>query len=846
MSIIAVVVLASATLHGDRAQQRQPPPERAERPAAASPAVPARATARPAQPALAVSSQRQPPAMSIATQRQVLDQYCVTCHNSRTKTGGVALDVVDLANVGAHAEVLEKAVRRVRAGLMPPTSARRPDAGTLASLAEGLEASLDRAAPSPNLVAPGLHRLNRTEYANAIAELLDLEIDAAAYLPVDDATSGFDNVAAGLNVSPALVEGYMAAAGKISRLALGRATAPEEKRYLAPQDYSQETHVEGLPFGTRGGLLIRNYFPADGEYLFSWFPVRGNTGELYGAESKDEQLIVLIDGERVGSFDISKLPQGTDNDKNDLRLNVKAGYRTVGFTFLSNTQIPGDDLNHHYLRSVLDTNPIPGFIFHPQVGQVKILGPYNGTVATDTPSRKKILACTPATPQAETACARTILNRLARQAFRRPVTAEDTRMVMASYESGRGKTGTFEDGIERGLQGILSDPEFVFRAEAPPSRPGASQAYRITDLELASRLAFFLWSTSPDDQLITVASRGQLSNPNVLDAQVRRMLADPRSGELVRNFAGQWLQLRNLPSAAPTTQMFPDFDDNLRQAFRIEAEMFFDSILREDRSVIDLLNADYTFVNERLARHYGIPGIYGSEFRRVKLDGALEDRRGLLGKGAVLLTTSNPDRTSPVLRGKWVLMNILGVVPPDPPAFVPPLRQSDKMANGQPVPLEISMRERMQEHRANPTCASCHMMMDPIGFALESFDAIGKARTQEFGKTLDLSAQLTDGVKFEGPAGLRQALLRYSPQFVRNLTEKLFVYALGRTVDYRDMPQVRAIARDAARSNYRMSSLILGIVKSPAFTMNRYDAEGEGTTAARDRKEAAAPTKDRS
>jgi mono/diheme cytochrome c family protein len=841
MSIVAVIALASATLHGGQAQQ----PPGARRPAATSPAAPTQPAATPARPAPIASTPRQAPAMAAAAQRQVLDQYCVTCHNSRAKVGNVVLDTVDLANVGPHAELLEKAVRRVRAGLMPPAGAMRPDAATLASLAAGVEASLDRATATPNLVAPGLHRLNRTEYANAVRELLGVEIDPAAYLPVDDSTSGFDNVAAGLTISPALVEGYMSAAAKISRLSLGRATLPEEKRYLAPQDYSQEGHVEGLPFGTRGGLLIRHSFPADGEYLFAWFPVRGNTGELYGAEAKNEELIVLIDGERVGSFDISKLPQGTDNDKNELRVKVKAGYRTVGFTFLANTHIPGDDLNQHYLRSVLDTNPIPGFIFYPQVGQVKVLGPYNGSASTDAPSRKKILTCTPATPQEETACARTILTRVARQAFRRPLTADDTKVLLEFYQSGRGKSGTFDDGIERGLQGILSDPEFVFRTEAPPAQLRAGQAYRINDVELASRLAFFLWSTTPDEPLITLASRGQLSDPKVLEAQVRRMLADPRSRELVENFAGQWLQLRNLPSAAPSTQLFPDFDDNLRQAFRIEAEMFFDSILREDRSVLDLLTGDYTFVNERLARHYGIPNVYGSRFRRVTLTAGTDDRRGLLGKGAVLLTTSNPDRTSPVLRGKWVLMNILGVVPPEPPANVPMLRQSDKMANGQPVPLEISMRDRMQEHRASPTCASCHQMMDPIGFALESFDAIGKTRTHEFGKPLDLSAQLSDGAAFQGPNGLRQALVRYSPQFVNNLAEKLFVYALGRSVDYRDMPQIRAVVRNASGANYRMSSLIQGIVKSPAFTMNLHDADAGSATAARDRKEPAAQTKDR-
>jgi mono/diheme cytochrome c family protein len=818
VSFVAATVLVSVTLHGRQAQPRaQAEPQRAFKAGqrAAAPSTP--------RPALVTSSSRQPATIPVPAQRQLLDQYCVTCHNSRSKTGGVALEGIDLANAGQHADVLERAVRRVRAGLMPPATARRPDAATLVSLAEGLEASLDRAAASPNLVAPGLHRLNRTEYANAVRELLGVEIDPAAYLPVDDTTSGFDNVAAGLTISPALVEGYMAAASKISRLALGRATLPEEKRYLAPQDYSQETHVAGLPFGTRGGLLIRHHFPADGEYLFAWFPVRGNTGELYGAEAKNEELIVLIDGERVGSFDMEKVPNGTDNDKNELRLKVKAGLRTVGYTFLANTHIPGDDLNQHYIRSVLDTTPIPGFVFSPQVSQVKILGPYNGTPATDTPSRRKILTCKPTTPQQETACARTILIRVARQAFRRPIAADDTKVLLEFYQSGRGNTGTFEDGIERGLQGILSDPEFVFRTEAAPARLGAGQPYRINDLELASRLAFFLWSTTPDDQLITLASRGQLSSPKTLDAQVRRMLGDPRSREFVENFAGQWLQLRNLPSAAPSTQLFPDFDDNLRQAFRVEAEMFFDSILREDRSALDLLTADYTFINERLARHYGIPNVYGSRFRRVTLDAALDDRRGLLGKGAVLLTTSNPDRTSPVLRGKWVLMNILGVVPPEPPPNVPLLRQSDKMANGQPVPLEISMRERMTEHRSSPTCASCHQMMDPIGFALESFDAIGRSRTQEWGKPLDVSAELTDGAKFEGPAGLRQALLRYSPQFVNNLTEKLFVYALGRSVDYRDMPQIRAVVRNAKGANYRMSSLILGIVKSPAFTMSLND-----------------------
>jgi len=763
--------------------------------------------------------------MSVAPRRDLMTQYCVGCHNAKLKSGGLVLDPADIGHAEQHAEVYEKVVRKLRAGMMPPPGAPRPqDPSVLQALAEGIEVELDRAAVKPNLVAPGVHRVNRTEYANAIRDLLGLEVDSAAYLPVDDSSSGFDNVAGSLSVSPALVEGYMSAAGKISRLAMGHETAPQEKKYIAPQDYSQETHIEGLPFGTRGGMVMRHTFAADGEYVIAWFPVRGNTGELYGADRTWEKLEVLIDGERVGQFDISKLPQGTDNDKNELHIKVKAGQRTVGVTFPATTDIPIDDLNQHYVRSVLDTNPIPGYIFSPQVGQVIIRGPYEGTRPKDTPSRKTILTCEPKNASEEIPCAKKILGTLARKAYRRPANDGDVETLLTFYQSGRNK-GDFEDGIERALQAILSDPEFVFRGEADPAGVKPGEAYRISDLELASRLAFFLWSTSPDDQLISLASQGKLKDPKVLEAQVKRMLSDPRSHELVKNFAGQWLQLRNLPSAAPVTQMYPDFDDNLRQAFRTETEMFFESILREDRNVLDLMTADYTFVNERLARHYGIPNIYGSQFRRVTLGPDLDYRRGLLGKGSVLLVTAQADRNSPVLRGKWVLMNLLGIVPPEPPPNVPVLRQSDKQANGQPAPLEVSMRDRMQEHRANPVCASCHLKMDPIGFSLEAFDAVGKYRTIEWGKPLDLTGELSDGVKFQGPAGLRNALMRYSPQLVRVLTEKLLIYALGRGVEYQDMPLVRSIVRETGRNDNRFSSLILGIVKSPPFNMNVKEGE---------------------
>ncbi len=758
--------------------------------------------------------------LTAATARQVLDTYCVTCHNAKAKTGGLALDKADVEHVGTNAEVWEKVVRKLRAGMMPPMGLRRPDAATYEGLTAWLEGELDRAAAAkPNFVPPGIHRVNRTEYANAIHDVLGLEIDPAEFLPVDDSSSGFDNVAGSLGISPALVEGFMSAAAKVSRLALGHETAPTQKKYIAPQDYSQEHHVEGLPLGSRGGMLINHYFPADGDYVISWFPVRGNTGELYGSERKDEHLEVLLDGQRVKLFDIAKIPNGTDNDKNEARLSVKAGMHKVGLAFLNATDVPMDDLNQHYLRSVLDTNPIPGYIFSPQVSQVIIMGPYNGARATDTASRRKIFVCQPANEGEEVGCAKKIIATVGTRAYRRPLNDGDVESLLSLYQKGRNK-GSFEDGIELALQYILADPEFIFRGESDPQNVKPGQPYRISDLELASRLAFFLWSSPPDAELINIASQGKLKDTKVLEQQTRRMLADSRSHELVENFAGQWLQLRNLPSTAPITQMFPDFDDNLRQAFRTETEMFFESILREDRSVLDLLNADYTFVNERLARHYGIPNVYGSQFRRVKLTGELDVRRGLLGKGAIELVTSEPDRTSPVQRGKWVLMNLLGIIPPDPPPNVPPLRQSDKMANGQPVPLEISMRQRMEEHRANAACASCHKIMDPIGFALENFDAVGKLRTTEFGQKLDVVGQLSDGSKIDGPAGLRDGLIRYSPQFVRVMTEKLLTYALGRGAEYYDMPVVRSVVREAAPANYRLTSLIVGIVKSAPFQMN--------------------------
>ena len=779
-------------------------------------------------------SQKAAPGAALAPPRALLDQYCVTCHNSKTRTGGLALDAVDPAHIADNTEVWEKVVTRIRSGLMPPLGSKRPDPATLEALVSGIETELDKeAAAHPHFVPPGVHRVNRTEYANAIKDLLAVDVDPAAYLPVDDSSYGFDNVAASLSISPALVEGYMTAAAKISRIAVGHEISPSQKKYIAPQDYSQENHIEGLPFGTRGGMLIKHYFPADGEYVISWFPVRGNTGELYGSNRRGEQLEILMDGERVKVFDIDKLPQGTDNDKNEVRLEVTAGSHQVGLAFLSTTQVPIDDLNQHYVRSVLDTNPIPGYVFSPQVGQVIIMGPYNGQRPKTPASREKVFTCRPAPGGDEIPCVKKIINDLARKAYRRPITANDTETLLGFYQKGRNESlaahnglppvrpeDAFEDGIQMAIQGILSDPEFVFRGEMEPANVKPGQAYRISDLELASRLAFFLWSAPPDDELLGLASQNKLHDPKVLETQTRRMLASPKSAELIKNFTGQWLQLRNLASAAPVTQLFPDFDDNLRQAFRTEVEMFFESIVREDRNAMDLMDADYTFVNERLARHYGIPNIYGSQFRRVTLGPGFEARRGLLGKGAILLITSVADRTSPVQRGKWVWQNILNVIPPEPPPNVPVLKGSGKTNNGQEAPVEQSMRERMQEHRANPVCASCHMKMDPIGFMLENFDGVGAWRTTQFSQPLDVSGQLADGAQLKGPVELRNQLMKYSQQFLRGVTTKLMTYALGRGVEYYDMPTVRAIVKDAGANNNRFSSLVVGIVKSAPFQMS--------------------------
>jgi mono/diheme cytochrome c family protein len=763
------------------------------------------------------------PAFDAVASRAVLDQYCVTCHNDRTKTANLSLQQLDLATVGDHPELWEKVVRKLRAGVMPPPDVRRPPLAEYDAIRDFLEAEIDRKAatrPDPRVPgAPGtvvLHRLNRTEYANVIRDLLNLQIDVTTLLPPDDSARGFDNIAGSLTISPTLLEAYTTTAARVARMAVGYWKTPTESTYLAPGDTSQNQHIEGLPFGTRGGMLARHHFPADGEYKFSI----QNFG--IGSYVPGEQLELIIDGERAHLFKyqgvgLSQGMSGEGDGSLDVTIPVKAGSRMVGATFLATNYRPSLDMVRQYDRKSLENNSIPQLQYYPAIGFLRIQGPFTAQRPTDSDSIRKVFTCRPANVSQEEPCAKSILSTLTRRAYRRPATAQDLEALMGFYEEGR-RAGGFEDGIELALRRLLASPKFLVRAEKEPANVPGGRAYRISDLELASRLSFFLWSSIPDDELISVASTGRLTNPRVLEQQVRRMLADPRSDALVGNFAGQLLYLRNLQATSPDGVFYPDWDDELRQSFRRETELFFESIVREDRNILDLLTADYTFVNERLARHYGIPNVYGSHFRRVTLGPELDYRRGLLGKGSFLAVTWTQNfRTSPVKRGVWVLENILGTPPPEPPPNVPPLEDS---AGGSGKVL--TLREQMTLHRKNQPCAGCHKIMDPIGFALDNFDADGKWRTKQGGDggaPIDASVALYDGQQAAGPAGLRQALLRYSPQFVRMVTEKMMTYALGRGVEYYDMPVLRSIVRDGARDNNRFSAIVLGIVKSAQFQM---------------------------
>ena len=745
-----------------------------------------------------------------------LQQHCIECHNSTDQSAaalfaGLFFDKLDVLDVAGNPETWEKVVRKLGAGMMPPASEERPDPIDQAAFLSYLETELDAlAAAQPNPGRPALHRVNRAEYANSIRDLLGLEIDAAALLPADDSSFGFDNVAGSLGVSPVLLERYVAAAGKISRLAIGDTTMPDrQEKYLVSGDLTQNRHLPGMPFGTRGGATFTHYFPVDAEYVIRADLVERG-GRMFGAAlGKTEQLEVTLDGQRIL---LAELADYEAENGAAIRMPVKAGPHTIGAAFIKKNHAPVEDVIQPFEFSLFEpaVDGDPDWTFVPHLASMSVTGPFNIAGVGDTPARQKIFVCRPANEREEAGCARQIVETLATRAYRHPVDREQLSTLMDFYTEGRAQGG-FDAGIEMALRRILAAPEFVFRFErADGVEPG--EIHRLSDVELASRLSFFLWSSIPDDELLALAVNDKLHEPATLRRQVRRLLDDERSNAFIENFAGQWLYLRNLKTKGGAVEQFPNFDDNLRQAFRTETEMLFASIVREDRNLLDLLTADYTFVNDRLARHYGMQGVYGSQFRRVRVEN--EARRGLLGHGSILLVTSLPERTSPVQRGVWVLENIVGAPVPTPPPNVPDLAEQAGTKNH-----PRTLREQMQLHTTRPFCAGCHKIMDPVGFALENFDAIGQWRTEEHGVPIDATARLVDGTELNGAVDLRNALLKYSDRFVQTTTEKLMTYALGRGLEYYDMPTVRAIARGAAKDDYRFSSIVLGIVESAAFKM---------------------------
>jgi hypothetical protein len=763
-------------------------------------------------------------------QRTLIDSYCLGCHNQRAKIGGLALDTMDLSDVSKNPDVWEKAVRKLRGGLMPPPGTRRPEAAAVETFVSSLESALDQAAvshPNPGRVA--LHRLNRTEYANAIEDLLGVRVDASALLPKDDEADGFDNVASVLSVSPSFLDQYISAARVVAGRALGNASArPTSITYRPARGTDPTVRLEGLPLGTRGGMLVEHLFPADGDYKLN---VSGLAiaGYVRGMEYR-HRVIVTIDGAKVfeshvgGEEDLKAIDQqqapavaAINGRFQNIPVTVKAGPHKVGVTFVARTFAESDEVLYAF-RPGLGEERIP------KMAGLEITGPFTTAGLSDTPGRQRVFVCRPGGASDELPCATQILSTLARRAYRRPVTEQDLAAPLAFFKNVRA-TGDFDAAIQGALPTILASPKFLYRAERSPANAAPGSVHRVSDLDLASRLSFFLIGRSPDDELIRVAEQGTLANPQQLDAQVKRLLGDPRSKSLVTNFAFQWLKMRGLDDVDPDAVLFPNFDDSLRDAFRREIELFVGSIFSDDRSVLDLLTADHTFVNERLARHYGIPDIRGERFRRVTLTDP--NRWGLLGKGGVLMTTSYANRTAPVIRGAWILENILGTPPAAPPPDVEGFKENKDGEKAK------SVREIMEQHRSKSTCNACHGIMDPLGFALENFDAIGEWRAQDrwAGTPIDASGQLIDGTKIAGPVDLRNALMRRPAQFAQTVTEKLMTYALGRSVESYDMPAVRAIVRDAARDNYRFSSIVKGIVRSAPFQMRKTAEDVEKVSA---------------
>lgn len=770
--------------------------------------------------------------MSHESQTALVKQYCATCHSDKGKAGGVTLASFDASQAVDHAEVTEKMIRKLRVGMMPPAGAKRPDEATLAAFASALEAQVDKAAAvDPNPGWRPFQRLNRAEYAKAVQDLLDIEVDVHAFLPPDTISASFDNVADVQGFSPTLMEGYLRAASKISSLAVGDPTAaPSGSTYRVPRTASQMRHVEGAPLGTRGGIAVTNVFPADGEYTFRIQLHSIPTGQLFGSTTKGEQIEVSVNGARVALLDINT--RMSESDPNGMsvttpRVFVRAGPQRVAAAFVQRFDGPVDDIIAPIEHTLADTQIGSGFGITalPHLREFAITGPYTVTGVSETPSRQKIFSCRPTTAAEEPTCAGEIVGRLASQAYRGPVSDRELGALMRFYEQGR-QDADFEAGIRLALQAVLASPRFVFRLEHAPTTLRAGQSYNLGGLELASRLSFFIWGAAPDAELRTLATRGALEKPAVLEAQVRRMLEDPRSEALSTRFASQWLRLQDLEKINPDALLYPQYDATLGEALKRETELFFDSLVREDRSLLDLLTADYTFVNDRVAKHYGIPNVTGSDFRRMPLTDP--NRRGILGHGSILTMTSIADRTSPVLRGKWVMEVLLGSPPPPPPPNVPTLEETGS-EHGMKL---LSVRERMEEHRKNPACTSCHKVIDPLGLALENFDVTGAWRIRDNGVPVDAAGVLYDGTNMANPVDLRNALMKHSGAIITSFTESLMTYAVGRRVEFYDMPAIRNITREAAENGNRMSSFILGVVKSPAFQMKRMPSPAETTTVA--------------
>jgi hypothetical protein len=823
LPVIAFVVAAIASAFAAGDQQ-----------AASAPALGARADKPAAQPAVKPVASHSTGLMSPAEQNALVKQYCVGCHNDRNKdrTSGLSFQSFDAAAITDHPDVAERMIRRLRSGMMPPVGAKRPDPATINGLVAAFETKIDRAAAlNPNPGWRPSQRLNRAEYQRAVKDLLAVDVDVNAYLPADTLSDGFDNIADSQTISSTLMEGYLRAASQISRLAVGdRNASPTSMTWKVPRTASQMRHVEGAPLGTRGGLSVLHVFPADGEYLFKIMLHMGPTGDLFGGPYRGEQIEVSIDGERVALMDIN--PRMNEQDPNGLtmqtpKVDIKAGEHRVSAAFVQRFDGPADDLIMPIEHTLADTNigEVFGTTALTHLRDFTVSGPLSVTGVSETDSRKKIFTCRPTSALEESACAADIVRKLALQAYRGNVPADDLKDLMSFYERGR-KNGDFETGIRMAVQAILASPRFLFRIEQIPSTLKAGQTYRVNDHDLASRLSFFIWGSMPDAELLKTASAGTLRTPVVFDKQMKRLLADARSASLSTRFASQWLRLQDVDKVRPDHHFYSYWDTTLSQAMVRETELFVDSLIREDRPLTDLLTADHTFVNERLAKHYGIPNILGDEFRRVTI--ADPNRRGVLGQGSVLLLTSIADRTSPVLRGKWVMEVLLGSPPPPPPPNVPLLEETKAVDEGK----TLSTRERMEMHRKNPSCNSCHRVIDPLGLALENFDVTGVWRIRDNGAAVDPVGDLYDGTKLDGPIALQNALLKHQDVFMLSFTESLMTYALGRRVESYDMPAIRQIVRDAKAKNYRFSAFISGVANSAAFRMGRV-APVETTTEAR-------------